>query len=78
MPNLLSLARIVAAPGLCLLVVHYHYTAALAIFVLAGISDMVCVHMCTCMCTCVRGKVVLNPPPPSLLPGGRLHCPYIP
>ena len=62
-PNLLSLARIVAAPGLCLLVVHCHYTAALAIFVLAGISDMVCVRMCTCVGR-GEGKVTLTHPLP--------------
>lgn len=62
-PNLLSLARIVAAPGLCLLVVHCHYTAALAIFVLAGISDVVCVRMCTCVGR-GEGKVTLTHPLP--------------
>ena len=41
LPNLLSLGRIGLSPALGYLIVSSHYTAALAIFAVAGISDLV-------------------------------------
>lgn len=41
-PNLLSLGRIAMSPVLGYLVVSSQYTAALGLFTVAGLTDLVC------------------------------------
>lgn len=43
-PNILSLARMGLAPVLGYLIVEENFNVALGVFVLAGVTDLVCLH----------------------------------
>lgn len=41
-PNMLTVGRLIAAPYVGYLIVNHEYPLALGVFVLAGLTDMVC------------------------------------